>query len=472
MIGVIAVKDLKLARRQALLPALLVVCLLLLAVALLAGIEREADFARERAAAAQTDREVWMGQGDRNPHSAAHFSRYAFRPSSPLALLDPGITDFAGVAVWMEAHFHNPAVFRRAEDGGELSRFAQLSPAQLFLVALPLLIFVALHGAIAGEREDGTLQQLVASGVSFREFLLGKLGAGLRLVVPVFLMVFVLTALLALLTTPASVGADAIVRLGAALLLYLIYAACCIAIAVAVSALFAARRSALLALVALWAVSTVLVPRLAVDAAASLYAPTDSREVVRELRAASDTYYADKDRRQKIEAEVLERYGVASIEALPIDYGAYVLQVSEELSIPEFERVYGALRHRHDNQNAAARAFGLLSPLIPAANLSRGFAGTDLLHQSQFLAAAERHRREMIKMLNEDYMFNAGELGYGYTADATLWERFEDFAGQPQPLTQSGRAYLPDLLLMMLWLAAALAAAYLIGSRAFRQALR
>ena len=90
MIREIASKDLLASRRESLLIVLTAVCLALLIAGAFVGMQRDAEFARERAAAELADRDAWLNQGDRNPHSAAHFSRYAFRASSPLALVDPG----------------------------------------------------------------------------------------------------------------------------------------------------------------------------------------------------------------------------------------------------------------------------------------------------------------------------------------------------------------------------------------------
>ena len=461
-------KDLLVLRRESLLKALLAVILILLAVSLAAGLQREQVFDKEKAAAEQTDKTVWMNQGDRNPHSAAHFSRYAFRPASPLALIDPGTNDFAGLAVWMEAHYQDPAVFRRAEDGGELSRYTQLTPAFLLLTAAPLLVFLLMSASIAGEREDGTLRQLLAAGVSGRQFFAGKLGAGLRLTMTVFAICFAALAAFALLTTPFAVDADTVARLAAMFVVYSLYLAICVAIALGISALFRSRQAAFLALAGVWALAAVLVPRFAADVGASVHPQPDARDVSRQLRAASYTFYEDEQRQQRIENDLLEQHGVSAVEELPIDYGAYRLQVSEELSIPEFERVYAGLEDRYVAQDNTALWFSAATPAIVTTRLSRGVAGTDRIHQQAFTTAAELHRREMIKLLNEDYMFNAGDDGAAYTANAVLWERFEDFEhGLPHFGAVAG-AYLKDALLLLAWLVAALAFAHATVVRAVR----
>ncbi|OSZ70849.1 hypothetical protein CAP39_07830 [Sphingomonas sp. IBVSS1] len=119
----------------------------------------------DRRATIAADWVTWKGQGARNPHSAAHFAFWAFRPLPPMALLDPGVLPYAGSAIWLEAHNRNPAQARPAEDlagGLDLGRF---SAAWVFQYVLPLLLFIIDAGLVAREREAGTLRLMLASGL-------------------------------------------------------------------------------------------------------------------------------------------------------------------------------------------------------------------------------------------------------------------------------------------------------------------
>lgn len=468
MSAAIVSKDLTLLRREALVGGVFVVTVLLVLVSVFAGLQREQVFDKEKTAALATDEAVWMDQGDRNPHSAAHFSRYAFRPASPLGMLEPGTSDFAGLAIWMEAHYQDPAMFRRAEDGGDLSRYSQLTPGFLVTTVAPLIVFLLLFGSVAGEREDGTLRQLLATGVDTDQFFKGKLFAGLRLTLIAYTVVFVPVALLSIVLTPAEADGDAVLRLIALYVAWGLYLAAFVAIAIGASALFRSRQSAFLALTCLWAVLTILVPRFAADLGTSLHPQPDARDAAARLAEASSAYYANPERRQRIEDEVLERYDVATTDDLPINYSAYVLQVSEELSEPEFDRFYADLDDRYAAQEGIARAFSVLTPAVAMESLARGLAGTDRVHQREFAQAAEAHRREMIQILNEDYMYNAGDVGAAYTADASLWDKFEDFDYRLPALPTVAGRYLPDALLLIAWLLVTLFAAYRLTAHAVR----
>ena len=50
------------------------------------------------------EREVWDGQGEKNPHSAAHFGTFAFKPKYPLSLIDQGVDKYVGISIFLEAH--------------------------------------------------------------------------------------------------------------------------------------------------------------------------------------------------------------------------------------------------------------------------------------------------------------------------------------------------------------------------------
>ncbi|MEO1135450.1 MAG: ABC transporter permease subunit [Pseudomonadota bacterium] len=427
MIGAITSKEIRGFLRSGVFISLAIAMIALLAGAAALSAQRIATFERERHAAEAVDREVWDTQGARNPHSAAHFSRYAFKPVPELVAFDPGVTDYAGLALWMEAHVQNPAVFRRAEDLGDAGRFVDLSPAWILQYIAPLFVFLILFGAIAGEREQGTFRQMVASGVSSTTLLAGKLsGAGLAVGVIVFpALLFVLFA--ASFSGGAGVLTDVGLRSAGLFAVYVLYSLTLGGVALGVSALFKDKRTALLALVGLWAVSFILAPRVASGLAATAYPEPDAAQLTRDLRSASDAFYADRAYRDRIEREILAEYGVDTIEELPIDYGAYTLQKSEEHAQPLFEAFYARLDDIHKKQEQLLNRFSVIAPVMALEKLSAGLSGSDRLHQKDFVNAVEGHRRVIVKQLNDDLMYNAGEAGYGYTADETLWREIPDF---------------------------------------------
>ena len=451
MIRAVIAKELRTFSRSGVFLALSCAIFTLIIAASLLSAQRLATFERERDMAEHIDEQVWESQGARNPHAAAHFSRYAFKPIPNLAAFDPGITDYAGLAVWMEAHVQNPAVFRRAEDHGQAGQFANLSPAWVLQVLAPLFLFLVLFGAISGEREDGTLKQTLAAGAGTRTLLLGKLVSAC-----IAIGVVAIPAVLIGLWTSASANNDAAlsdtwVRAFGLVILYALYFIGLGGLALGISALCRDRRSALLTLVALWAVSVVLLPRVGGAVAATLFPQPEPTQLLAELESVSAAFQKDTAYREKIDADILAQYGVDTIDALPVSYVGYRLQKSEEHSNPLFDAFYGRVNALHSQQQSVLDALSVLSPVLAIQTLSSGLAGTDRFHQIDFTQAAEMHRRKIIKQLNNDLFLNGAKEDGPYLSDPTLWEAVANLDYAAPPISGFARRYLPSALILLFY---------------------
>src|SRR5688572_20982430 len=151
------------------------IILALLAVAALAGAHYQRDLVAQQLTAQSAEQSRWYNQGAKNPHSAAHYGLYAFKPRLAPAFLDPGVEPYTGVATWIEAHKQNEMLFRPAQDATLAQRFGDLTVALVFQVMLPLVVVLLAFNAFVGERERGTLRSLLALGLRPRDLVLGKL---------------------------------------------------------------------------------------------------------------------------------------------------------------------------------------------------------------------------------------------------------------------------------------------------------
>ncbi len=451
----IAAKDLTLVFRNHRVMAVFVAVVLVMLGAVLIGAERTASFDRERNSALAADREVWLGQGARNPHSAAHFSRYAFKPLPALASFDPGTVDYAGLAVWMEAHRRNPATFRYAESAGASSTFENLSPAWVLQALVPLLIVLALFPSYAGEREDGTLRQLLGTGVTSDAVFAGKLLAALRLLLLILLPLVACSMLAVAFSDIDAHQPDPQLRTLGLAVAYSVYLLAFCLVALGVSALSPNRRSAAIGLFAFWFVFVVLVPRLAGELALARSPQPDATEIANSLGEIGMAFWDSDELRDTARQQALEKYGVQSVEELPIDYAAYELQFSEEYADPLYAEVYRELDAVHAAQERTLSALSMVSPTLAVARLSAGLAGTDRAHHLAFTQEAELHRQKIIKQMNDDMMLNAGDAGYGYQSDPEFWGEIADFHGSLPPWSRFASQYLWDLLALLVWLAAA-----------------
>lgn len=451
LVGAVVRKELREVTRDGRLVVTALAVLLLLVIAIVASAERGAREREAHRAATAAMHQQWLEQGEKNPHSAAHYGIYAFRPTSALGFADPGITPFSGSAVWLEAHKQNDVVARPADDGTAADRFGVLSPALVLLVLAPLVIILIGFAAFAGEREGGTLRVLAASGISPRVLFAGKalsLGAALL----VWLAPAALAGLAALLLGgepgwPARAGLFAAA--------YALYFAGWLGLALGVSARATTARAALVVLLLVWVTNVFVAPRLSVEVARLVAPPPTTSDFYRSIAAAkghgADGQSAYQARRQAVERELFARYGVSRSADLPVNFDAVNMQRDEEYGNAIYDRAFGAL---YDGLEASARAraaLGLVAPALAARSISQGAAGTDIAHQRDFVGQAESHRRPMIAALNGDMAIHSKSGDWDYKASRALWETIPEFLYRPPSPASVARAQALPFAALLLW---------------------
>jgi ABC-2 type transport system permease protein len=435
IVRAVAAKEWLEMRRDRRLLALVAVTALLMVAALAFGVAENARLSRERAAAAEADRALWTGQSAKNPHAAAHFGQYAFKPTSPLALADPGVDPYVGSAVWLEAHKQNEAQFRAARDGGVAARLGGLSLAFVLQIVAPLVVLLAGFASFSGERENGTLKQLLSLGARPRDILAGKAATLIGASAALLLLPACLGAALAvaLLSDASRLSlADQLLRLGAMGLGYAAYLAGFAFLALGVSALSRTSRGALLTLLAFWLANSFLVPRLATDVARA-FAPTPTAQ---EFRAAiakdkAKTFGHDETHPAFVafREETLRKYGVTRVEDLPVSFRGLALRKDDEAGYEIFDRRFGELQAAFERQNAIRAASGFVFPLLAMRPFSMAFAGSDGRSQFDFATAAEGHRRSIQNQVSDNIIhFQRDE---NYVAGPELWRRIAAFAYRP-----------------------------------------
>ncbi|MGH8189761.1 MAG: ABC transporter permease subunit, partial [Steroidobacteraceae bacterium] len=306
MIGSIVAKELVEHRRDGRVLGIAVLIAALLLVSLVTGWSAQ-TLQRHALGTAQTDDQAtFLKQEEKPPHSAAHFGRMAYKPLPALGIFDPGAMPYLGQVVWLEAHRRNPAMFRAAEDSPELRRLADLSVAGILQLLLPLLIFLMGYATFAGERERGTLRQVLSAGPGIRSLFAGKLAAVAGSGVAVALAA--VGASTALGATADGSAWDTIVRGSGLALGYILYVVLLAAVALFVSARSRNAAAALLILLSAWALSVVAVPRIAASVAERAY-PTPDIAVFRS--EASEAIRAGRPDRNSEEYRALERLALS-----------------------------------------------------------------------------------------------------------------------------------------------------------------
>jgi ABC-2 type transport system permease protein len=464
VIAAVVRKELTVLRRDGRVLALIGLIGALATIALLTAWAAHVSHEEQVRRAQGEDAQAFAQQENKSSHSAAHFGRMAYKPPAPLAVFDPGAAPYLGQVIWLEAHRQDPAMFRPAEDAPELARLADLSVAGVLITLLPLLMFVMGYSAFAGERERGTLRQIMTAGAGHDAVFMGKFlaiaGVGVALT---FVVITLSTATAAIVSDDAGAG-DTILRGVSVFAGFAAYAFACAAIALLVSARAWTSTSALLILLTIWAVSIVIAPRVAASAGELLH-PTPEAGAF--WTQASDSIFANRPKRgspelKLIEQQVISRAGAASTN---LNRAALGQEISEVLGARVYAQAYRSLYGTYEQQRGTRRNASIATPAIALMHWSSALCGTDIAAHQHFAREAERQRQSIVRMINEDMMVNGAGQGYDYLPSADFWSSIPDFSYRPPSVDVATRSALPDLLVLLAWAALATVAAWYAARR-------
>jgi ABC-2 type transport system permease protein len=458
MLWTIARKDLIEILRDGRFRIAAAVVIALTLASLAAGWKHYRDVSAQHGEARRGTRTQWVQQPKKNPHSAAHYGVYAFKPTSQLGIVDTGIDPYVGVAAWLEAHKQNEFRYRPAQDRTAVQRFGELTAAEVLQAILPLFVILMAFPAFAGEREAGTLRQVLSLGVD-RSTLLGGKALGLVAALSLVLIPAVTFGVAALALTEDSVLASDVSRAALVVVAYLVYLVTLVGLSLAASAWLPSPRLALVVLLAFWMCNALLVPRIAADVASRRYplpSAVDFKQAME--RDLNDTRELEA-RLAATRAALLRQYNVGTVDALPMAFSGLSLQAGEEHGNEVFDHHYGALFDIYERQNRTSLLAGVVAPLVAIRSLSMALSGTDFAHHRHFVAAAEEYRRLIQRVMNGDILANQ-KPGQSYLAGADLWTRVPDFDYAAPSTSWVLRRQIPAILMLLGWglLAACLAA--------------
>lgn len=409
--------------------------------------------AAEAARMTATERARWLNQDPKNPHSAAHYGVWVFKPASPLATLDPGIEPYVGRMIRIEAHRYNDALYRSSQERSPLSRAGLSTVADVTQLLVPLAALMLSFGAFAADRERGTLRLALGNGVAPGRLLaarFGALGLATTLIVGVPALVLGGVSIVAL----EGAGWDSWPRLMLWTAAQVGYAVFFLLVGLFASLVAKTSRAALTVGLLSWVALCVVLPRLMTGAIESV-APTPSYAATRAKIEQQIKLYNRADLHQERQDSILQRYGVADAAELPIDLRGAMMHDREQHDYSVFDRELGDFFARLVQQDRLQGWAGAASPLLAVQAASAGLAGTDFRRHTDFLQAAESYRRILSDTMNLDLVAHPTQSGGAYLAARDVWEKVPPFVYAPASFAQSLLEIAAPLSLLLIWVAAA-----------------
>ncbi len=397
-------------------------------------------------------REQWDSMDPTNPHRAAHFGSYAFKPTNLLNSLDEGVNAVTGNVLRLEGHTQNDVMFSEASQSLLISKFGKLKPSLLFQFIIPLfLIFLSFNSYIA-ERESGRLKLLLVQGASLKKIVFSKVFS----IWIIGLMMLVLTTCIQLIFNTHDVAFDTILRLILFIFSYACYYLTLITLTVLLSLVFKNATGALSLSIVLWVMWTVFFPKIignTVEKISPLPTRVEFQNAMDIDRSKGiDGHNPSGDRIKELEEQTLAKYQVNSISELPVNFSGILMQADEEYGNDVWDKHFGNLYKQLQIQKRNYQLSGFFNPFASVQSLSMGTAGTDMFHHLDFLKQAENYRRFFIKKLNNEYAFGGSKTGdRSWKADTEFFQSVKDFSYSFPVFLSFVSKYILDILFLFLW---------------------
>ena len=395
-------------------------------------------------------REQWENLKEMNPHGAAHYGTYAFKPSNLLSSMDGGINDITGNVLQLEGHVQNEIVYSEASQSLSISKFGKLKSSLLLQYVIPLFLIFLSYGSISNEKVTQRIKLLVFQGATLKTLIYAKslstwlYGMLLLTLTIIFHVLFI------------DLGSDTLSRLTLIFLSYGCYYFIISSLAVFLSAKLKSNASALASLLAIWIIWTIFLPKIWGNTVEKIYPLPDRmtfKKAMREERSKGiDGHDPYDKRREDLKNKYLVEYKVDSLNQLPINFDGIVMQEDEEYGNAVWDKHFGNNYTILQKQKFLYQVSGFLNPFSSLQSVSMGFCGTDMNHHLHFLRNAEDYRRYLIKELNDKHAYGGSKTGdWSWKVDSTFFKSVEGFSYQTPEIAGLLHFYHLDIICLILW---------------------
>jgi ABC-2 type transport system permease protein len=406
-------------------------------------------------------RAQWESIEAMNPHGAAHYGTYVFKPRGLLSALDEGVQRITGNVLRVEGHVQNEIAHAETAQMQSVSTFGKLRSALLLQFIVPILLIFLAFNAVSSEKRAGRLKLLLLQGTTYAELLFAKTLAvwsyGFGLLV---LTVLAYTAL-----NGAALDQEILRRVLLFVLVYALYYFIVTGLTIYFSAQSENPTLALTSMLGIWMLWSILLPNMVMSAVEKQH-PLPSRNQMQTAMKTDraqgvDGHNPSDERKKEFEKQVLASYGVGSLDELPVNFDGLLMQADEEYGNLVWDKHFGALGEVLEQQKRTFQFFGAINPFAALQNSSMGVTGNDNYHHQDFLVQVERYRRVFIKTLNDEHAFGGSKTGdWQWKADNAFFKSVPDFEYQAVAIKRVMSFYWIDLGMLLLWF---LGVAWLLG---------
>ena len=221
-------------------------------------------------------RKQWERLEAMNPHRAAHYGSYVFKPINILNSMDSGINDLTGNVIKIEGHVQNEIIYSEASQSLSISKFGKLKSSLLLQYVIPLFLIFLAFGSLSREKETQRIKLLVFQGISITKLTFAK---SLSIWIYGILLLLVTMIIHSVLSVNDT---EILKRLTLLTIFYGLYYYIITSLATYFSASLKNNTSALSSILAIWIVWTIFIPKIWGNAVEKIY-PLPSRQTFKTI---------------------------------------------------------------------------------------------------------------------------------------------------------------------------------------------
>ncbi|MED5476061.1 MAG: DUF3526 domain-containing protein [Candidatus Neomarinimicrobiota bacterium] len=394
-------------------------------------------------------RKQWENLSPMNPHGAAHYGSYAFKPLNILNSLDQGINDVTGNVLKLEGHVRNEIVYSEASQSISISKFGKLQASIILQYVIPIMIIFISFGSISKEKTLGRIKLLILQGVTMKNLFIAKS----LFIWSYGLLLLIITLFFQIYFSP---NIDSIPRLIFFLFSYSAYYFILSFLTVYISTLLNNNASILTFILSIWILWTIFLPKIFGNIVEKTY-PLPSRQTL-ELKMTEDRskgidgHNPFDEKRNELKTKYLAQYEVDSLSQLPINFDGIVMQADEEFGNSIWDKHFGNNDYLLKKQKNMYQLLGIINPFISLQNLSMGICGSDMIHHIDFLEKSEKYRRYFIKKLNNKHAFGGSKTGdWSFKVNSDFFRSIDAFSYTTPKINTKIKNYIIDIIFLSFW---------------------
>lgn len=272
MLYLLIKNELKVLFREGLLFGLTFVVVVLSTYSILFSSYQTQQYDLQQKQVSQHIRHQWESITEMNPHRAAHYGTYVFKPIYTMGILDDGIDQTIGRVIRLEAHVQNEMAYSQASQMQFVSKFGKFKIALILKYILPLFLIFLSFQLVGTERQTRCLKLLLSQGVKPMSFVFSKVLAILSYAVCLLLFLMLVFSILNI----DILSFDLCLRVLLFFLVYTVYYAIIISLTVLLSLYFKNITTVLVSMLCIWIFWSIIFPNLTMTYLDTLY-PLPSR---------------------------------------------------------------------------------------------------------------------------------------------------------------------------------------------------